>query len=204
MSEKGLPRSLILGRRAFVASVLAAPALFSACAGPSPAELSRRKYGNDPANYVDGVIVWKAERTLALVKNQVYVRAYRMNLGFAPLGHKTESGDGKTPEGFYEIDRRNPRSDYHLSVGISYPNDADRQQARERGVSPGGDIFIHGGPTRRADRNRPDWTAGCIAVTNDQIEEIWAYVPVGTPVAIYAGNAAAAEAVQAPADQPIT
>jgi murein L,D-transpeptidase YafK len=188
MTEKSaVPNSLILGRRAFVTSVLASPLLFSACASPSPAEISRQKYGNDPANYVDGVIVWKNSRTMALVRNDVYVRAYRINLGFSPDGHKNEYGDGRTPEGLYQIDRRNSNSDYHLSLGVSYPNDDDRELARQRGVRPGGDIFVHGGPVQRADRNKPDWTAGCISVSNEQIEEIWAYVPVGTPIAIF-GN----------------
>jgi len=197
-SEREIPQSVLFGRRAFVASILASPALFAACAGPTPEQISRRKYGLDPANFVDGVIVWKSSRTIALVKNGVYVRAYKMDLGFAPEGHKTENGDGRTPEGLYMINRRNPNSDYHLSVGISYPNDLDREQAQARDVSPGGDIFIHGGPTRRADKDKPDWTAGCIAVTNDQIEEIWAYVPVGTPIAIYSGI------VEVPESQPIT
>jgi murein L,D-transpeptidase YafK len=197
-SEIEIPQSVILGRRAFVASILATPALFAACAGPTPEEISRRKYGYDPANFVDGVIVWKSSRTLALVKNGVYVRAYKMDLGFAPDGHKIEKGDGRTPEGLYEIDRRNANSDFHLSLRISYPNDLDREQAKTREVSPGGDIFIHGGPTRRADRKKPDWTAGCISVTDDQIEEIWAYVPVGTPIAIYSGLP------ETPESQPIT
>jgi murein L,D-transpeptidase YafK len=157
-----------------------------ACAGPSPAEISRRKYGYDPANFVDGVVVWKGSRVLALSKNNTYTHAYKINLGFTPVGPKTENGDGRTPEGLYIINRKNPHSDYHLSLGVSYPSDEDRARAKELNVSPGGDIFVHGGPTLWSDRKRPDWTAGCIAVSDDQIEEIWAYVPVGTPIAIYA------------------
>ena len=197
-SEIEIPQSAMLGRRSFVAAILATPALFAACAGPTPSEISRRKYGYDPANFVDGVIVWKSARTLALVKDQVYVRSYRINLGFAPDGHKTDNGDGRTPEGLYLIDRRNPGSDYHLSLRVSYPNDIDREQALARNVSPGGDIFIHGGPTLRSDMDRPDWTAGCISVSNDQIEEIWAYVPVGTPIAIFGDQPIVTT------DQPIT
>jgi murein L,D-transpeptidase YafK len=193
-----IPTSVILGRRAFVASVLSGPLLLSGCADPSPEELSRRKYGYDPRNFVDGVMVWKGSRTMALVKDDAYVRAYRINLGFAPEGQKLEKGDGRTPEGLYAIDSRNPRSDFHLSLRVSYPNEEDRAQAEARNVSPGGDIFVHGGPTRPADRNRPDWTAGCISVTDDQIEEIWAYVPVGTPIAIFGTQPLAAPA------QPIT
>jgi hypothetical protein len=181
----GSPR-LVLGRRAFLASVLAAPALLPGCAGPTPEEISRRKYGYDPANFVDGITVWKGARVLALSKDGAYTQAYKINLGFEPVGPKVERNDGRTPEGLYLINRKNPNSDYHLSLGVSYPDEEDRAQAEARNVSPGGDIFVHGGPTRRADKNRADWTAGCVAVTDEQIEQIWAYCPVGTPIAIYA------------------
>jgi hypothetical protein len=104
-----------------------------------------------------------------------------------PDGHKERSGDGRTPEGVYWIDRRNPRSEYFLSLGVSYPNAADVARARAMGVDPGGDIFIHGEPIRGAwHRGKNDWTAGCIAVSNAEIEEIWAMVPTGTQVTILA------------------
>jgi murein L,D-transpeptidase YafK len=109
-----------------------------------------------------------------------------VHLGFAPEGHKTRSGDGRTPEGRYVIDRRNARSDFHLSLGISYPNALDRARARSMGVDPGTNIFIHGGPRRAEDRRKPDWTAGCIAVSDREIEEIWSMVPTGIPITILA------------------
>ena len=109
-----------------------------------------------------------------------------MHLGFQPQGHKAQSGDGRTPEGRYYIDRRNPRSDFFLSLGVSYPNAIDLARARANGVRPGGDIFIHGGPTRTADRRKKDWTAGCIAVSDEEMEEIWSMVPTGIPITILA------------------
>jgi murein L,D-transpeptidase YafK len=119
-----------------------------------------------------------------LMHDQTALKTYRFNLGFAPTGHKQVEGDGRTPEGAYRINRRNPNSAYHLSIGISYPNDRDREVARALGKPPGGDIFIHGTPSAFA--GKPDWTWGCIAVTNEEIEEVYAMVQDGTPVFIYA------------------
>lgn len=115
--------------------------------------------------------------------NQV-LRAYDIDLGFAPAGDKQVEGDGKTPEGEYLIDRRNPDSKYHLSVGIDYPNLDDVAEAQALGQSAGGDIFIHGEGTLKSIL-RPDWTWGCIAVTNDEIEEIYSMVGDGTPISIF-------------------
>ena len=130
------------------------------------------------------IVVSKKNRVLALKSGQEILRRYAIHLGFAPDGHKTTAGDGRTPEGQYWIDRRNPRSDFYLSLGISYPNATDLARARAMGVNPGGDIFIHGGPRRSADRRKKDWTAGCIAVSDTEIEEIWTLVPTGTPITI--------------------
>jgi murein L,D-transpeptidase YafK len=132
------------------------------------------------------IVVSKKNRVLALMSGPTTLRRYRVNLGFAPEGHKTSSGDGRTPEGRYHIDRRNARSEFYLSLGISYPNATDLARARAMGVDPGGNIFIHGGPRSPTDRRRRDWTAGCIAVTDDEIEEIWSMVPTGIPVTILA------------------
>ena len=113
------------------------------------------------------------------------LEAYVVGLGFAPVGHKQVEGDGKTPEGTYVIDRRNPNSQYHLSIGISYPNRQDLETARAMGKSPGGDIFIHG--QKHASRRRKtdgDWTYGCIAVSNTEMEQIYAMVRNGTPITI--------------------
>lgn len=112
------------------------------------------------------------------------LKAYDVGLGFAPLGHKVREGDGRTPEGEYMIDRRNPNSEFHLSLGISYPNTADRDYAARNGFSPGGDIFIHGRPSKYKDAGI-DWTAGCIAVTNREMQEIYAMVKNDTPITIY-------------------
>lgn len=128
--------------------------------------------------------VYKAERRLELWHHDVMLREYGMFLGQNPIGHKEYEGDSRTPEGSYIIDRRNPQSAYHLSIGISYPDEDDIVAAAERGLPPGGDIFIHGrGPDGRFARG--DWTAGCIAVDDDEIEEIYSMVPNGTPIEIY-------------------
>ena len=110
------------------------------------------------------------------------LESYDIGLGFTPEGHKQFEGDGKTPEGTYYISHRNPKSRYHLSLGVSYPNDADRAYAKAAGKSAGGDIMVHGGPPRKT--NKRDWTAGCIAVTDREIEEIYAMVKPGTPIYI--------------------
>lgn len=131
--------------------------------------------------------LYKSQRLLVLDGAQGVLRSYPVGLGFAPEGHKQFEGDGRTPEGTYTIDRRNPESLFHLSIGISYPNAEDRAFAAAQSRSPGGDIFIHGGPRRGIDpTNKQDWTAGCIAVSDRQIEEIYAMVRDGTPIDIYA------------------
>ena len=135
---------------------------------------------------VDMVVIFKSHRKLGLYNNRVLLRLYDVDLGFSPKGDKTRFGDGRTPEGAYFVNRRNPNSEYHLSLGISYPDVNDVAAARSSGVDPGGDIFIHGGPTRLRDQFKKDWTAGCIAVTDKEIEEIWAAVPIGTLVMIQA------------------
>ncbi len=131
---------------------------------------------------VTSITVYKAQRKMYLFHNDKVLKKYDVALGFAPEGHKQFEGDGKTPEGTYRINRRNPNSEFHLSLGISYPNADDRAYAAAQGKSPGGDIFIHGWskrPTKRA-----DWTAGCIAVQDREIEMIFAMVKNGTVVHI--------------------
>lgn len=116
------------------------------------------------------------------------ISSYRIALGGNPVGPKTRQGDRRTPEGTYVIDSRNAQSHYHRSLHISYPDAADRERARKLGVSPGGDIFIHGLPNGYgaigAAHRLHDWTDGCIAVTDQEIEEIWKLVDNGTPVEI--------------------
>jgi len=123
--------------------------------------------------------VYKSERRMLLLNGYTIIKEYKFKLGFAPIGHKQVEGDGKTPEGKYYIDRKNPKSRYHLSVGISYPKAADRTAAN--GKDPGGDIFIHGTP-RPYRFTVKDWTWGCIAVSNREIEEIYQMVDVGTKI----------------------
>jgi len=132
---------------------------------------------------VTRIQVFKEARTMQLLHNTTLLKSYPFELGFAPTGHKTVEGDGKTPEGTYYINRRNPNSRYHLSLGISYPDANDWAAARALGLSPGGDIFIHG--TTNPFSNEQDWTWGCIAVTNDEMEEIYAMVKNGTIISIY-------------------
>ena len=135
---------------------------------------------------MDLIIVEKALRRMDLMAGDKVIRSYDIAVGFTPLGHKQQEGDGKTPEGRYVIEGRNPESAYHLSLKVSYPDAADRAAAASRGVSPGGDIFIHGAPNWWFLPVQPpgDWTRGCIAVTKAEIEEIWRLVPDGTPIEI--------------------
>jgi murein L,D-transpeptidase YafK len=149
---------------------------FSACGG----DPKFRTY-NGPA--VTKVVVYKGERRMQLFNNDNVLKTYTIALGFAPVGHKQIEGDGKTPEGLYYIDRRNPRSKFHLSIGISYPNEADIAYAKSIGKEPGGEIFIHGKTGYRGD-NKGDWTWGCIAVPDRQMEDIYAMVRDGTPIYI--------------------
>ncbi len=139
-----------------------------------------RRYDGPDVTFV---VVNKADRRMYLFHHETPLKGYDIHLGFAPIGHKQFKGDGKTPEGLYRIDRRNPNSKYHLSLGISYPNVVDYAAAKAVGKSPGGDIFIHGqkSPFKKDD---PDWTWGCIAVTNDEIEEIYAMVRDDTLIKI--------------------
>ncbi len=132
---------------------------------------------------VTRVVVNKGDREMLLLHDDRVLRRYDVELGFAPVGHKQFEGDGKTPEGEYIIDRRNPNSDFHLSLGLDYPNEADIAFAQAAGQSAGGDIFIHGRPNKKSGTG-PDWTAGCISVTNKEIEVIYAMVKNGTPITI--------------------
>jgi len=147
---------------------------------------ARAAYAPALAPRANHIVVSKSNRVLALMNGETTLKRYKVHLGFAPEGHKLRSGDGRTPEGRYAIDRRNPRSDFYLSLGVSYPNAVDIARARAMGVRPGGDIFIHGGPRRSADKRKTDWTAGCIAVSDLEMEEIWSMVPTGIPITILA------------------
>lgn len=137
---------------------------------------------------VDCIIIQKKARTMELMRAGQVLKTYKIALGGEPVGAKTMQGDHRTPEGDYVINSRNTHSQFHRSLHISYPNAADRERARKLGVAPGGDVYIHGLPNGygfigAAHRAR-DWTDGCIAVTDQEIEEIWKLVDDGTPVEI--------------------
>lgn len=141
-----------------------------------------------PGQRATSILVEKEQRRMTLLRNGTPIKTYAVSLGGDPLGHKLQEGDRRTPEGAYKIDFKNQRSRFHLALRISYPEAADREQARRRGVSPGSDIMIHGLPNGMGWFQRwhlaRDWTDGCIAVTNSEIEEIWALVDVGTAIEI--------------------
>ena len=140
------------------------------------------------------VKVYKSDRIVKLMHHDQDIRTYPMRLGFDPIGHKVKEGDGKTPEGRYILDWRNPNSAFYKSLHVSYPNQQDKSKASQLGVSPGGDIMIHGSATRSQVEKLPslmtylprnDWTWGCIAVRNIDMDEIWKLVDDGTVISIY-------------------
>lgn len=140
------------------------------------------------------VKVYKSDRVVKLMHHDQDIRTYPMRLGFDPIGHKVKEGDGKTPEGRYILDWRNPNSAFYKSLHVSYPNQQDKSKANQLGVSPGGDIMIHGSATRSQVEKLPslmtylprnDWTWGCIAVRNIDMDEIWKLVDDGTVISIY-------------------
>ena len=139
-----------------------------------------RTYRGPAVTYVQ---VDKSKRRMYLFHDDTVLKTYPISLGFGPLGPKQFENDGKTPEGLYFVNRRNPESRYHLSIGVSYPNEADVAFAESQGQKPGGDIFIHGHTDYRGG-NRGDWTWGCIAVKDRQMEDIYAMVRDGTPIRI--------------------
>ena len=144
---------------------------------PAPAKL-----------HADRVVVLKKTRTLELLNQGKVIKTYRVALGGHPVGPKTRQGDHKTPEGVYVLDFRNTHSQYYKSIHISYPNERDRAEARKNGVSPGGDVFVHGLPNGYraigAAHRLKDWTDGCVAVTDEEIDEIWGIVSDGTLIEI--------------------
>ncbi|WP_323782320.1 L,D-transpeptidase family protein [Leisingera sp.] len=135
---------------------------------------------------IDRILIEKSARRLTASRDGETVLEFPIALGFAPAGDKFQQGDGKTPEGIFLIDRRNPNSAYHLSLGINYPLPEDMAQAKAAGVSPGGDIFIHGQPNSIGGLATllSDWTAGCIAISNDQMKTLWRLARIGTEVEI--------------------
>jgi murein L,D-transpeptidase YafK len=136
----------------------------------------------------DRIVVEKSARRLTLYAHGAPLKSYPISLGAHPAGAKQREGDNKTPEGIYAIDVRKADSGFHRALHVSYPSAADRARAAAAGVSAGGDIMIHGLPNGlgflgRTQRFR-DWTAGCVALTNREVDELWRAVPAGTPVEI--------------------
>jgi len=137
---------------------------------------------------IDRILVEKSARRLSVFAGGKKLKSYRVALGRNPVGAKQEEGDLKTPEGLYTIDSRNPQSDYHLALHVSYPSGEDTARAAELGVNAGFDIMIHGIQNGNgwigAFHRMHDWTAGCIALTDEEIEELWHVTPNGTPIEI--------------------
>ena len=136
----------------------------------------------------DLVIVIKNEYRLYLIRNEKLFASFPVVFGSNPKGHKQQQGDERTPEGEYVLDYKNANSSYYKSIHISYPNDQDRENARKRGVSPGGDIMIHGQPNRWGQFSLItqlfNWTNGCIALSNSDMDALWDAVDPGTPIQI--------------------
>lgn len=141
-----------------------------------------------PVPLADSIVVEKKARRLTLYHQGRALRSYRVALGANPVGDKRVAGDRRTPEGVFQIDWKNEKSDFHLALHISYPDSAHRARAESLGMSPGGDILIHGlrngSGASGAFHRTADWTDGCIALTDQEIEGVWSAVMVGTPVEI--------------------
>jgi murein L,D-transpeptidase YafK len=165
-----------------IALVVAAASSVAACEGTSRLEPAPGE------KLADRVVVVKSARTLTLYSNGQILKTYKVALGGVPIGPKQFQGDHKTPEGQYILDLKNAHSQFHLSLHVSYPNAADRLRAQKAGRDPGGAIMIHVVPKGfewlGSQQSKVDWTEGCIAVSNPEIEEIWRLVPHGTPIEI--------------------
>lgn len=163
---------------------------FTASHTPLTAEHIQQLKQDKPVTSIE---VFKSQRILQLKHQQEIIRSYPMRLGFEPVGHKQFEGDGKTPEGTYSIDWRNPQSAYYKSLHISYPNADDLSYAKQHNRSAGGDVMIHGTvptgmtslSTSKTYLPRKDWTLGCIAVSNSDMDEIWQLVSNHTPIIIH-------------------
>jgi murein L,D-transpeptidase YafK len=171
-----------LGAHAFSLPWLSKPPQPGSTPAPAPAATPTDRPG-EPL-LADRIVVKKAQRRLYLMHGNTPWRTYKIALGLQPTGHKRHQGDGRTPEGRYHIDRRVDHSQYRKALQISYPSASDRLRAQVQGVDPGGLIMIHGQPNNAAEKRSGDWTFGCIAVSNLEIDEIWALTTQGTPVEI--------------------
>ncbi len=177
------PLNQLPGFEIFLITLLLAGLLgLAGCSTTSPKQTSN--------GLADKVVVKKSERKIELYSQGKVIRSYHVSLGGAPEGHKYREGDQRTPVGDYTLNWRNPNSNFYKAIHISYPNAQDKLASRQLGYDPGGNIMLHGMPTyiqsesmKRLYVNR-DWTHGCIAVQNNEIDEIWKLVPDGTPITI--------------------
>lgn len=176
-------------RRIWLCAILAGAALAAWSAGAQELAAVRGPWpGAEPGPLADRLVVIKSQRRLYLQSGERVLKTYRVALGANPLGHKVMEGDGRTPEGVYALEARNAESRFHLSLRVSYPSAEDVGRAKRLGVAPGGDIMIHGvGAEARhkaAHRRGRDWTRGCIALTDAEIEEVWALTADGAVIEI--------------------
>ena len=200
MSQRSFSHRLFrLAGPALLAALLgtAAPAVLATGKPQSPGRVTAHAEADTSASdttavppqlLADRVVVRKSERRMYLMHGETVLRSYRVALGLNPVGPKEQEGDSRTPEGHYMLTRRNPRSEYFLSIQVSYPNDRDMQRARRNRLTPGGSIMIHGLPNdlRREPSyyEKRDWTDGCIAVSDSDMLEIWLMTPTDTPIDI--------------------
>jgi murein L,D-transpeptidase YafK len=176
-----------LAKRIFI--VFAAVMLGAAAVQAAPADRQQASVDALGPRDIDRVVVLKSERRLVLMRGESVVRVFSVALGRYPTGPKRRAGDARTPEGAYELDYKLEDSAFYRAIHISYPNAQDRARARAEGVDPGGKIMIHGLPNDRTagyvGHPRIDWTQGCIAVTNAEMDELWRLVEIGTPIEIH-------------------
>lgn len=174
-----------LDRSATVANVPAANIVSGVDSSAAP---TARSFVAVPVPQADKVVVHKGERRLYLMRHGEVLRSYRIALGLMPEGPKAHAGDFRTPEGHYLLTRRNPRSDYFLSILVSYPNDQDEERARRNRMDPGGSIMIHGLPNSLHHSlsyyEKSDWTDGCIALSDSDMVEVWLMTRENTPIEI--------------------
>jgi murein L,D-transpeptidase YafK len=171
-------------RLLFVATLILTMLAGPPAAGPALANL-----GADDGSKADLVVVYKSKRILQLKRAGRVLKTFPVALGREPTGTKLREGDGRTPEGVYTLDWRNPDSQFYRAIHISYPRPGEAVHATRWGVSPGGHIMLHGLPNgvsaERIGHPQRDWTEGCIALTNEEMDEIWARVDDGTTIIIY-------------------
>ena len=188
MRKATRPHSSMTARALAILMAMLAAGLGACAAGADEVALSTAVPPAVERQTADMILVYKGQRVMHLMRDDKVLRSYQVALGPQPEGHKRREGDGRTPEGGYLIDWRNPNSSFHLSLHISYPRHQDRLSAMEAGLDPGGAIMIHGLPNgRSADEvghPKRDWTNGCIAVSNEEIEEIWRLIDDGTRIYI--------------------